>query len=174
MLCNLWACKGKRFTKPQRKRRKRIYNNILVMITCENVVNIVQNSRRMKWKWSSRKQTKTTKTVGITTATITKTTITVVTTAKQSECAQKYAAITATPAKQLRCQSVYVCSSSCVFVCMFATVSVCVSDLYLCLCVCISSCCIRNAFNFVAFEKNGVLLLLLVFHEYLVFCSCCC
>lgn len=127
------------------------------MITCENVVNIVQNSRRMKWKWSSRKQT--TKTVGITTAVAVGTTTittTVVTTAKQSECAQKYAAITATPAKQLRCQSVYVsmCESSFVCVCLFATVSVCVSDLYLCVCVCISSCSIRIAFNFVALAKK--------------------
>lgn len=37
-------------------KKRNIYNNILVMITCENVVNIVQNSWRMKWKSADREK----------------------------------------------------------------------------------------------------------------------
>lgn len=42
--------------KSQGSKKQNIYNNILVMITCENVVNIVQNSWRMKWKSADREK----------------------------------------------------------------------------------------------------------------------
>lgn len=99
--------KAKEIAQQKVGEKYRIYNNIPVMITCENVVNIVQKRLANEVE---EEQTKTTKNEAV---------------AKQTECAQKYAAITATSAKQLLCQSVYVC------------VYVCISDL--CVCVCASA-----------------------------------